>query len=144
MRTTSKPWRSWIGLLAGLGGTAVTAVYLVVITNEPEENAGGRVTLVATTIALASAAAFTGSLGGSPRARFLLLTTSAAAFAVWGVLGLFSIGAPLMGAAALAAIAAVGAADRHEGSPGALAAWALLAVGAVVAATAAGLVLTAH
>ena len=143
MSTTSNRWRSYTGLAAGLVGTLVAAVYLVVITSQ-DENAWGRVTLVATTIALASAVAFRGSLGGSPRARFLLLTTSAAAFAVWGVLGLFSIGAPLLGAAALAGIAAGGAADRHEGSPGALAAWALLAVGAVVGATAAGLVLTAH
>ena len=143
MSATSKRWRSYTGLVAGLVGTVVAAVYLVVITNQ-DENAWGRVTLVATTIALASAAAFTGSLGGSPRARFLLLTASATAFAVWGVLALFSIGAPLMGAAALAGIAAGGAAGRHEGSPGALAPWALLAVGAVVAATAAGLVLTAH
>lgn len=94
------------GLAAAAVAAATDVVYVSVIVSQGGPHNLDRVVAVATAIAAAGAAAAAGSLVSSPRVRALLLSTAAATLVVWGVIGVFSIGALLLVAAALAALGA--------------------------------------
>jgi hypothetical protein len=90
----------------------VDAVYLVAIALEEGADPGARVALVAVTVALAGVAAAGAAPSSSPSVRLVLLTASGAVLVFWGVLGLLSIGIPLLVGALLAAAAALQAAEE--------------------------------
>jgi hypothetical protein len=96
-------------LLAGTGAGFIAladdVVYLVLIAgqNGPYD---GRTFLVASFLLLMAAAAGVGAVIGSARARASLLALTAAGCLGLGILGIFSIGAPLLIAAVLATYAA--------------------------------------
>jgi hypothetical protein len=123
-----------LGLASAAVALATDALYLSVIFSEGDRHNLDRVVVVATAIAAAGAASLAGSLAGGPRERALLLSTAAAILVVWGVIGVFSIGAFLLVAGALAGLAAA----RVQGAGrGAVAAGLALAAAVLVLSIAA-------
>lgn len=103
--------------IAGLTAAAIVAVvtmlYLVLIDPEPGERA--RIAVVGASLATAAVFAAVGSWTG----RASLLASAVGLLMVWGCLGIFSIGAPLLLAAVLTFVAfedtADSAAERTRG-----------------------------
>ena len=128
-------------LLAGgaaLIALFVDALYLLVIASEdPSARDADRIALVAATVAVAGLACL-GSLAAGPL-RVPLLTGAATVLAVWGVVGIFSIGLPLLVATGLAGAAAYRAAETAPS--GAFRAAIALPIG-VLAFLVAGIALT--
>jgi hypothetical protein len=109
----------------------VDAVYLVAIGLEDGGDAGTQVGLVAASLAAAGVLAAAGAFAPGGSGPLVLLTASATVLVFWGVLGLASIGIPLLVGALLAASAATRAAEQAP--PGAF----RLAIGSVVGVAAA-------
>lgn len=109
----------------------VDLVYLLSVELEDDADAGRRVALVAGTLAVAGVLALAAGLVRSPGARMVLATAAGATLVFWGVLGLASIGIPLLVAAFLAASSAVRSAE--DASPDAFRASIAAAVGVAVA-----------
>ena len=93
------------GAIAAILAGAVTLGYVGIILVQGEEDVG-RVVLVASTIAGAAIAAWTGSVVDNTRARSSLLGAAAGALLGLGYLALFSIGIFLVLAGLVAAIGA--------------------------------------
>jgi hypothetical protein len=89
--------RAWGGAVAGLIGVADAILYLVIIHNQGDSSPV--VPWVFSIIVLAAIAALSGSISASPRASSMLFIGSAVLFLVLGMLGIFSIGSPLLLAA---------------------------------------------
>jgi hypothetical protein len=89
--------RAWGGAVAGVIAVADAALYLAIIHDQGDSSPV--VPWVFAIIVLGAIAAFSGSFSTSPRASSMLLSGSAALFLVLGVLGIFSIGSPLLLAA---------------------------------------------
>lgn len=90
------------GVAAGMIALVMDAAYLTIIVTQGNEPVVGVVVAVAVVLALAGTGAIVGSVAG----RAALLWPSAASLWVLGMLGMFSIGLPLLIAAGLALIAA--------------------------------------
>ncbi|MDP8975965.1 MAG: hypothetical protein M3N28_06305 [Actinomycetota bacterium] len=80
----------------------------------------GRVLLVATLVAMSAVAAAVGGITSRPLARLGLLALASSLLMVLGVVGLFSIGLPLLAASGLALGGAVAASQSVEARPGLL------------------------
>ena len=89
----------------------VDVVYLFAVGLEDDADAGARVALVASTLALAGVLALVAGLVPGDGARMVLATAAGAILVFWGVLGLASIGIPLLVAGFLAASSAVRSAE---------------------------------
>jgi hypothetical protein len=109
----------------------VDVVYLLSVGLEDDADAGTRVALVAGTLALAGLLALAAALVRSAGARMVLATAAGTTLVFWGVLGLASIGIPLLVGAFLAASSAVRSAE--DASPDAFRASIAVAVGVAVA-----------
>jgi hypothetical protein len=109
----------------------IDVVYLVSVDLEDEADAGRRVALVAGTLAVAGVLALAAGFVRSAGARMVLATASGVMLVFWGVLGLASIGIPILVGAFLAASAAVRSAE--DASPDAFRASIATAVGVAVA-----------
>jgi hypothetical protein len=109
----------------------VDVVYLVSVGLEDDGDAGERVALVAGTLALAGVLALAAGLVRGAGARMVLATAAGATLVFWGVLGLASIGIPLLVGAFLAASSAVRSAE--DASPDAFRASIAAAAGVAVA-----------
>ncbi len=109
----------------------VDLVYLLAVGLEDDADAGERVALVAGTVAVAGLLALAAGLVQGAGARMVLATAAGATLVFWGVLGLTSIGIPLLVAAFLAASSAVRSAE--DASPDAFRASIAVAVGVAVA-----------
>ena len=109
----------------------VDVVYLLSVGLEEDADAGTRVALVAGTLALAGLLALAAGLVRSAGARMVLATGAGTTLVFWGVLGLASIGIPLLVGAFLAASSAVRSAE--DASPDAFRASIAAAVGVAVA-----------
>ena len=109
----------------------VDLVYLLSVELEDDADAGRRVALVAGTLAVAGVLALAAGLVRSSGARMVLATAAGATLVFWGVLGLASIGIPLLVAGFLAASSAVRSAE--DASPDAFRASIAAAVGVAVA-----------
>lgn len=116
-----------LALGAAAVALGVDAVYVAAVLLEEGGDPGARVALVAGTVALAGAAALLAALARSPSVRLVLLTAAGAVLVFWGVLGLLSIGVPLLVGAVLAATAALQVAE--EAPPDAFRAAIAAAVG---------------
>ncbi|HSC92477.1 MAG TPA: hypothetical protein VLB86_12540 [Gaiellaceae bacterium] len=96
---------------AGVVALGVDAVYLASVTLEEGGDPGARVALVAGSVALAGAAALAAAASSSPSLRLVLLAAAGVTLVFWGILGLLSIGVPLLVGALLAAAAAMRSAE---------------------------------
>jgi hypothetical protein len=86
--------KAWAGLVAGTIALLIAILYLVIIHNQGDASAV--VPWVFSAIALASLAAFSGWLLSPGRKASLLLSGAAVLLFVLGVLGIFSVGIPLL------------------------------------------------
>ena len=109
----------------------VDVVYLLSVDLEDDADAGTRVALVAGTLAVAGLLLLAAGFVRSPGTRMVLATAAGAMLVFWGVLGLASIGIPILVGAFLAASAAVRSAE--DASPDAFRVSIAAAVGVVVA-----------
>jgi hypothetical protein len=90
--------KAWGGLIAGAIAFADGAAYLIIIERQGES--GGRVVpLVFAAISIGGIAGVGGSIVSPGRGASLLLVSSAVILGVLGVLGIFSVGLPLLLAA---------------------------------------------
>ena len=105
MSTRRRRGRLW-ALAAGGIGLAVTFVYIGIIVSQGD-TPWVPVTLFALVMALASTAALAAELISNAATGRQLLVVSTVMFAVVGMLGIFTIGMPLLVAAALAAVGAI-------------------------------------
>lgn len=128
--------RSWVAVAAGITGLVVDAIYVGIILAEGEAE-GGRVGVVAILMAAYSLVAIgAGLAAGLPeRTRLVMLGASAGGLLTAGVLGIFSIGLPLLVAGTLCCFGwmsvARGAHPMRNGSP-ILSALAAVGAGAVL------------
>ena len=90
------------GVAAGVIALVMDAAYLSIIVSQGNQPVVGVVVAVAVVLALAG----TGAIVGSTTGRAAVLWPSAALLGVLGVLGMFSIGLPLLIAAGLTLVAA--------------------------------------
>ncbi|MEA2506984.1 MAG: hypothetical protein QOH48_1602 [Actinomycetota bacterium] len=104
--------RAWGGAVAGLIATADATLYLVIIHNQGDLSPV--VPWVFSIIVLGAFAAICAAFSASPRASSMLLAGSAALFLVLGVLGIFSIGSPLLLAAAFSFLGVAQTRRPHE------------------------------
>ena len=109
----------------------IDLVYLLSVDLEDEADAGRRVALVAGTLALAGVLALVAGLVQSAGTRMVLATAAGTMLVFWGVLGLASIGIPILVGAFLAASAAVRSAENA--SPDAFRASIAVVVGVAAA-----------
>jgi len=109
----------------------IDVVYLLSVDLEDEADAGTRVALVAGTLALAGLLSLAAGFVQSAGARMVLATAAGVMLVFWGVLGLASIGIPILVGAFLAASSAVRSAE--DASPDAFRASIAAAVGVAVA-----------
>ena len=109
----------------------IDLVYLLSVDLEDEADAGTRVALVAGTLAVAGVLALAAGFVRGAGTRMVLATAAGAMLVFWGVLGLASIGIPILVGAFLAASAAVRSAE--EASPDAFRASIAAAVGVAIA-----------
>ena len=100
--------RQFSGLAAAAIASAVAGLYVVLIDPEPGEQA--RVTIVALSLAAAALLAAYGSVAQ----RAIPLGAATGLLLVWGQLGIFSIGMPLLVAAVLAFVACGDAHGRQR------------------------------
>ena len=92
--------RRWPGLVAAAIAGVVDVLYLVLIAQQDTEPlTDSRVVLVATLVLSAGVAAATGSLSHRLLLRLNLLSLATSLLLVLGLVGLFSIGLPLLVAA---------------------------------------------
>ena len=92
--------RRWPGLAAAAIAGVVDVLYLVIIAQQDTEPlTDSRVVLVATLVLSAGVAAATGSLSHRPLLRLNLLSLATSLLLVLGLIGIFSIGLPLLVAA---------------------------------------------
>lgn len=111
----------------------VDVIYIVAVALEDDADPGGRVALVAGSLAAAGLLAAAAGLVTDPGTRMVLTTAAGAALVFWGVLGLATIGIPLLVGGFLAASAALRSAE--EAPPGAYRAAIAAAVGVAGALT---------
>ena len=109
----------------------VDVVYLLSVDLEDEADAGARVALVAGTLAVAGLSALAAGIVPGAGTRMVLATAAGTMLVYWGVLGLASIGIPLLVGAFLAASSAVRSAE--DASPDAFRASIATAVGVAIA-----------
>ena len=109
----------------------IDLVYLLSVDLEDEGDPGTRVALVAGTLALAGLLLLAAGFLQSPGLRMVLATAAGSMLVFWGVLGLASIGIPILVGAFLAASAAVRSAE--DASPDAFRASIAAAAGVAIA-----------
>ncbi len=97
---------SFAGITAAAIATVMVVVYLAIITSQGEDD-WGVVAVFAVLIGSCAVAAAVGSLLPYGTVRTCLLTGAAATLLVVGILGIFSIGLPLLVAGWLATGAAI-------------------------------------
>ncbi len=85
----------------------VAGLYLAIILSEDSPNDGSSIAFIATALIASSLLGIAGSIVPRAFARRVLLTGAATAMTVWGVVGIFSIGMPLLLAAGLTWLAVV-------------------------------------
>ena len=107
--------RAWAGVVAGSIALADGVLYLVVIHRQGDS---GPVPWVFPLIALAAFAAVAGWVLSPGAVPSILLGSSAAVFLILGVLGIFSIGLPLVIAAAFSLLGVHQSGGREERSTG--------------------------
>jgi hypothetical protein len=115
-----RPRGSRLAVVAGLIGIAVDVGYLAIIFDEAERTSG-RVLVVFSFIFVMSALALVGGSGltTSVRTTAIVLGAATGGFLTAGVLGIFSIGLPLLIAGVMCAVACAGAArSAHPVPPG--------------------------
>ena len=112
-----RPSRILGALAATIAGLVDVGYLWLIHQQETEPLTDGRVLLVATLVGMAAAYAAAGVLTSRPRARTGLLALSSSLLMVLGVVGLFSIGLPLLVAAGLALAGAAAAGQSVEGQP---------------------------
>lgn len=128
----------WTALVAGLLTVAMDAVYVSVIGAEGEGDLGRpRVQVIAASLALAAGLALGAWAVQAPRLRLGLLAFATFTMLAWGLLGMFSIGAPVFIAGILLLFSVGRATDEVE----LVEAWGLTAVGGVAAILAASAIL---
>ena len=89
-------------LAAAIAGTVDVGYLWLIHQQGTEPLTDGRVVLVATLVGIAGAAAAAGAVTPRPRARVSLLALASSLLMMLGVVGLFSIGLPLLVAAVFA------------------------------------------
>jgi hypothetical protein len=102
-------------VVAGLLGSVVLGVYLAIILRE-NNNSSRDITLVAAAIGGASIAAFAGSMTVPRPSGRALLRLSAAVFLILGLLGILTIGLPLLLAGALCLVTSEAATNSRSAS----------------------------
>lgn len=112
-----RPSRVLGALAAAVTGVVDVGYLWLIHQQETEPLTDGRVLLVATLVGYAGAGAAAGALTSRPVARTGLLALSSSLLMVLGVVGLFSIGLPLLVAAGLALAGAAAAGRSVEGQP---------------------------
>jgi hypothetical protein len=100
-----------LALSASAISFGVLAVYLASVVLEEDADPNARAGLVAGSLAVAGAFAVAAALLGEGGVSMVLLTAASTMLIVWGVLGLLTIGIPLLVGGALAAMAAREAAE---------------------------------
>lgn len=100
-----------LALSAAAVSFGVLAVYLASVVLEEDAEPNGRAGLVAASLAVAGAFALVAALLGAGGVSMVLLTAASTVLIVWGVLGLLTIGFPLLVGGVLAAMAARKAAE---------------------------------
>jgi hypothetical protein len=96
----------WLGGAAGIVGLVVEGAYLVIISGQGDLRSG-RVSAVSVCIFVASGLALVGALAPSlsTRTRLVVLGAATGGLLTLGVLGIFSIGLPLLVAGVLCGVA---------------------------------------
>jgi hypothetical protein len=100
-----------LALSAAAVSFGVLAVYLASVVLEEDADPNARAGLVAASLAVAGAFALVAALLGAGGVSMVLLTAASTTLIVWGVLGLLTIGIPLLVGGVLAAMAARRAAE---------------------------------
>jgi hypothetical protein len=102
--TRGKPFlsRTAAPVAAGIGALAMTVAYLIIIVSE-DEGFESRAVYFALHLASAGVAAIAGRFSRRPVLRVALLTWAVVSMLVLGILGIFSIGLPLVAFALLLA-----------------------------------------
>jgi hypothetical protein len=95
-----------LALSAAAVSFGVLAVYLASVVLEEDADPNARAGLVAASLAVAGAFALVAALLGAGGVSMVLLTAASTTLIVWGVLGLLTIGIPLLVGGVLAAMAA--------------------------------------
>jgi hypothetical protein len=111
----------------------VDVIYVVAVALEDDADPGDRVAIVAGSLAAAGLLAAAAGLVRDPGTQMVLATAAGAALVFWGILGLATIGIPLLVGGFLAASAAFRSAE--EAPPGAYRAAIAAAVGVAGALT---------
>jgi hypothetical protein len=106
-------------LAAAVAGL-VDVGYLWLIDQQETSLTDGRVLLLATLVGMAAAISAVGAITSRPLGRLALLALAGSLLMVLGVVGLFSIGLPLLVAAGLALGGAAAASQSVEARPGLL------------------------
>jgi hypothetical protein len=101
-----------LALGAAAVALGVDVVYLVAVAAEDGGDPGARVALVAATLAGAGVLALVAALVAADALALVLLTACGAVLVFWGILGLATIGIPLLVGGLFAATAAVQAAEH--------------------------------
>jgi hypothetical protein len=129
--------RAWAGAIAGVIGLTDGIGYLVLINRQGEGESSVVVPFVFTLIAVATVGAFWGVITSPGRTASIMLTSSTILFFLLGVLGIFSIGLPLLVASALSLLAVFqsrGTGESKWGHPGRVAIAGGAAIGIILAA----------
>ena len=93
---------SCAGLLAAALAAATDVLYLRLIASQGDSLTNGVVVVVATLVATCAVLAVVGAVHADPAVRVSLLAAAASFLLVLGMIGIFSIGLPLLVAAGLA------------------------------------------
>ncbi len=108
---------SLLALSGGIVASTVAALYVVLITREdsvPRERV--QIAFIASMLIATGAAGLTGAVWPRAYVRAVLLSAAGAGMVVWGTIGMFTIGLPLLIAAIPTWGAAVRVARRQPGS----------------------------
>ena len=85
-----------LGLAGGMVALFVAGLYLAIVFSEDSANDGSSIAFIATALIATAALGIAGALFPRAFGRRVLLTGAATGMTVWGVVGIFSIGMPLL------------------------------------------------
>jgi hypothetical protein len=101
-----------LGLAGGVVALFVAGLYLVIIFSEDSANDRSATAFIGSALIVTSLLAIAGAVFPREFGRRVLLTAAATSMTAWGVIGIFSIGMPLLLAAGLTWMAVLRMAGR--------------------------------